>query len=75
MEEGSDRSALKRQSVIRLAERDNLDEDDLIISNRMADESFAKAKDVGERERSLKDLAKKLTDSAGRNAKEPVSGE
>ena len=78
MEEGSDASALKRQSAIRLAERDNLDEGDVIIPNRMADESFTKEKAISESahvSNQLGDLAKKLTDFADKNAKEPVTSE
>ena len=42
MEDALEGSALKRQSVIRLAEHDNLDEDDVIIPDRMAAESYTR---------------------------------
>ena len=77
-EEGSDASALKRQSAIRITNHDNLDEGDVIIPNRMADESFAKEKaasETGHVCNQLKGIAKKLTDFANRNAKEPVASE
>ena len=78
MEEGSEGSALKRQSVIRLAEHDDLDEDDVIIPNRMAARSYTKEKAMSESAHvsdQLKALTKKISDFVDKNAKEPITSE
>ena len=50
----------------------------MIIPNRTADESFTKEEEVDETRRvsnQLKELAKKLTDFADRNANGPITNE
>ena len=78
MEEGSERSALKRQNVIRVAEHDDLDEEDVIIPNRMATRSYTKEKAMSESAHvsdQLKTLTKKISDFVDKNAKEPITSE
>ena len=79
MEDGPDAFALKRQNSIRIAYlENNLDADDVIMPNRVAEESFTKDKEADETSHvsnQLKELTKKLTDFADRNAKEPVANE
>ena len=78
-EDGSGLFALKRQNSIRNANlENNLDEGDVMLPNRMADESSTKENDNGGNSHvgnQLKAPAKKLADFAGRNAKEPFSNE
>ena len=71
--------ALKRQKSIRIANQErNLDEDDAMLSNRMAGESLTKEKGDDEKSRAshqVKAPAKKLADFADQNAKEPIPNE
>ena len=75
--DGSGIFALKRQNSIRIANQEsNLDEGDVMPSNRMADESFAEEKDNDENSQvsnQPKALTKKLTDFADRNVKESIT--
>ena len=79
MEDGSEGSALRQQNVIRLTEhKDVSDEDDVLIPNQMAAQSFTKEKprdesaDVSDQ---LKALTKKISDFVDKNVKEPITSE
>ena len=78
-EDGSGLFASNRQNSIRIANQENnLDEDDAMPPNRTAGDSFAKEKDndeYGHVSNQWRALAKKLTDFADQNAKEPISNE
>ena len=79
MEDGPDAFALKRQNSIRVAYlENNLDADDVVMPNRVAEESFTKEKEADETSHvsnQLKELAKKLPDLVDRNAKGPITNE
>ena len=79
MEDGSEGSTLKHQNVIRLTEHnDDLDEDDVMIPNRMAAQSYTKEKPRSESAHvsdQLKALTKKISDFVDKNVKEPITGE
>ena len=79
MEDGPDAFALKRQNSIRIAYlENNLDADDVIMPNRVAEESSTKEKEADETSHvsnQLKELTKKLTDFADRNVKERITNE
>ena len=78
-EDGSGVFALKRQNSVRIANQErNLNEDDVILSNRTPGGSFTKEEEIDETghvTNQLKELTKQLADFADRNAKEPITNE